>query len=254
MKRLLVIGIGAGDPEQLTVQAVKALNRADLFFLLDKGAGTSALLDLRRAICERYVEDRAYRVVEARLPERARDVADYAASVAALNAAKQALFERLIDEAMADGECGAFLVWGDPSLYDSTLRILDAIIAGGRHAIEYEVIPGISSVQALTARHRVPLNRIGGAVQITSGRRLAQSGMPDGVDDLVVLLDAQDAYARLLGQGLEIFWGAYLGTADEILIAGPLDEVAERIRDTRQRAREAHGWIMDTYLLRRREG
>ena len=38
MRRLLIIGIGAGDPEQVTVQAIKALNRADVFFVIDKGA------------------------------------------------------------------------------------------------------------------------------------------------------------------------------------------------------------------------
>lgn len=38
MKQLLIIGIGAGDPEYLTVQAINAMNRADVFFLMDKGA------------------------------------------------------------------------------------------------------------------------------------------------------------------------------------------------------------------------
>lgn len=253
MKRLLLIGVGAGDPEQLTLQAVKALNRADVFFLLDKGASKTKLLDLRRDICERYVERSDYRVVEAELPERERGVADYAGSVVDLNAAKQALFERLIDEHVAEDGCGAFLVWGDPALYDSSIRILDAILASGRLRFDYEVIPGITSVQALAARHRIPLNHIGGAVQITTGRRLAREGLPAGVQDVVVMLDAQDSYTGLRGQDLEIFWGAYVGTPDELLIAGRLDEVAERIRDTRLKAREANGWIMDTYLLRRVE-
>jgi len=37
MRRLLIIGIGAGDPEQVTVQAIRALNEADVFFMMDKG-------------------------------------------------------------------------------------------------------------------------------------------------------------------------------------------------------------------------
>lgn len=253
MKRLLLIGVGAGDPEQVTIQAIKALNRADVFFLLDKGSSKTKLLDLRREICERYVENRDFRVVEAELPERERGVADYAGSVVDLNAAKQTLFEQLIDEHVGDDECGAFLVWGDPALYDSSIRILDAILASGRQSFDYEVIPGITSVQALAARHRVALNHIGGAVQITTGRRLAREGMPSGVQDVVVMLDAQDSYAGLRGQDLEIFWGAYVGTPDELLISGRLDEVAERIRETRLKAREANGWIMDTYLLRKAE-
>jgi precorrin-6A synthase len=46
--------------------------------------------------------------------------------------------------------------------------------------------------------------------------------------------------------------GAYLGTPDEITLSGPLGEVGELIRLTRDRARANKGWIMDTYLLRRR--
>jgi len=37
MKKLLVIGVGAGNPDYITMQAVKALNRVDVFFLMDKG-------------------------------------------------------------------------------------------------------------------------------------------------------------------------------------------------------------------------
>lgn len=50
---------------------------------------------------------------------------------------------------------------------------------------------------------------------------------------------------------LRVFWGAYLGTPDEVLIAGLLGEVAAEITRTRAELRDRHGWIMDTYLLRR---
>ncbi len=66
-----------------------------------------------------------------------------------------------------------------------------------------------------------------------------------------MMLDAKDTYRRFVGQGLHIYCGAYVGTADEILIAGSLDEMAERIVMTRAAARERNGWIMDSYLLRK---
>ena len=47
--------------------------------------------------------------------------------------------------------------------------------------------------------------------------------------------------------------GAYLGGPDEILRAGRLPEVAADIDATRAAARARKGWIMDTYLLRRRD-
>ncbi|BFT62490.1 precorrin-6A synthase (deacetylating) [Pseudomonas moorei] len=250
MKKLLVIGIGAGNPDYITIQAVKALNTVDVFFLMDKGRSKDTLIDLRRDICERYITDRHYRFVEARSPERDRDDADYRASVDDLNQARQRIFERLINEEMTDEECAAFLVWGDPALYDSTLRILQAILTSGACTFEYEVIPGITSVQALAAQHKVALNQIGRSVEITTGRRLA-AGQVSEADSLVVMLDAQDAYRQVADQETEIYWGAYLGTPDEILISGRLKDVADEIERVRKAARLANGWIMDTYLLRK---
>jgi precorrin-6A synthase len=252
MKTILVIGIGAGDPDHITVQAVKALNRTDVFFLLDKGPAKADLIELRKEICRRHLKGDHHRFVDAESPAWDKRTPTYGPTVDALNADKQALFERLIEGEMAEGECGAFLVWGDPALYDSTIRILDAIVARGAVEIDYEVIPGISSVQALAARHRIPLNRIGGPVEITTGRRLAQ-GFPEHADSVVVMLDANDTYRQVAAEGLDIWWGAYVGTPDEILISGRLEDVAEEIAHVRAEARAAKGWIMDSYLLRRRE-
>ncbi|WP_223459846.1 precorrin-6A synthase (deacetylating) [Pseudomonas sp. GL-RE-19] len=252
MKKLLVIGIGAGNPDYITMQAVKALNQVDVFFLMDKGQGKDKLIELRREICERYITDHDYRFVEAHSPERERErgEVDYKTSVDDLNLAKQQTFERLINEEVSDGQCGGFLVWGDPALYDSTIRILQAIQASGACAFEFEVIPGITSVQALAARHKVALNQIGRSVEITTGRRLA-AGQVSDADSLVVMLDAQDAYQQVVDQDTEIYWGAYLGTPDEILISGKLKDVADEIERVRKAARLANGWIMDTYLLRK---
>lgn len=255
VKKILVIGIGAGDPNYLTVQAIDALNAADVFFVMDKGPAKDKLVALRKEICARFIKDHDYRIVEAASPERRRDggnSADYRAAVAELNRDKQRVFEQLIETELADGQCGAFLVWGDPSLYDSTIRILDAILAQARIAFDFEVIPGISSVQALAAKHRVPLNFVGRPVAITTGRRLAQDGLAPDTDSAVVMLDAQNAWLDLAGEDLDIYWGAYVGTPDEILMSGRLDEVKDEIARVRAEARDANGWIMDTYLLRRR--
>ena len=250
MKKILVIGIGAGDPEYLTIQAVNALNRVDVFFLLDKGASKEKLVEFRRELCRRFIKDRNYRFVDADSPEWERRSADYGATIASLNRDKQAVFERLISKGMQDGECGAFLVWGDPALYDSTIRILEAIARSGAHSVEYEVIPGISAAQALAAKHRTTLNRIGSPVEITTGRRIAR-GFPENADSVVVMLDAENTYQQFADQDIDIFWGAYIGTPDEILIAGKLKDVADHIARVRAEARRANGWIMDTYLLRR---
>jgi precorrin-6A synthase len=253
MKKILIIGIGAGDPDYVTIQAVKALNRVDVFFLLEKGADKAELIELRKEICRRHITNDTHRFVDADSPAWARDAKDYLPTVDALNRDKRALFERLIAEEMAEGECGAFLVWGDPAIYDSTIRILEAISKDGALAFDYEVIPGISSVQALAARHRVPLNRIGEAIEITTGRKLAE-GLPDRAASVVVMLDGDNAYRRFTADDIDIYWGAYLGTPDELLVSGKLKDVAGEIERVRAEARRRKGWIMDTYLMRKGDG
>ncbi|GGY07716.1 precorrin-6A synthase (deacetylating) [Streptomyces djakartensis] len=252
MRRIHVIGIGAGDPDQLTLQAVRALRDTDVFFILDKGEAKADLTGLRRDLLATHLTDGTYRIVEARDPERDRAAGGtaYSPAVAAWRSARAGVYERLIGEDLGPHETGAFLVWGDPALYDSTLGILEEVLDRGTVAFEYDVVPGISSVSALAARHRTGLNRVAGPVQITTGRRLAE-GLPEDADDVVVMLDAHQAFRRYAQEDIHIYWGAYLGTPDEILVSGPIAEAAPRIERLRAEARERKGWIMDTYLLRR---
>ncbi|TDU82213.1 precorrin-6A synthase (deacetylating) [Kribbella voronezhensis] len=247
---ILVIGIGAGDPDHLTLQAAKAIERVDVFFVLDKGEVKQELVELREEILRRHGSQ--YRVVVGQDPERDRSSAAYVESVDDWRRRRADVCADLIAGELGADQVGAFLVWGDPSLYDSTLAILDDIQDRGELTFEVEVIPGISSVSALAARHRVGLNQVGRPIQITTGRRLAKN-WPDDVDDVVVMLDAQTAFTAHTDQDAEIYWGAYLGTPDELLVAGKLSEVAEEITEVRAAARERKGWIMDTYLLRRNQ-
>jgi precorrin-6A synthase len=251
VRRLLVIGIGAGDPEHVTAQAVRALNEVDVFFVVDKGGDTGDLMALRKEVCERFIEHPSYRIVDLPDPPRDRQATAYAGAVDDWRARRADVWGRALRDELSDDAVGGLLVWGDPSLYDSTIDVVERILTAGTIVFEYEVIPGISSVQALAARHRIAINRVGGAVQITTGRRLANDGWPDGIDDLVVMLDADCSFRALDPDGVEVFWGAYLGTPDELLVAGPLAEAAPKIEAIRADARRRKGWIMDTYLLRR---
>ncbi|MGE8467390.1 precorrin 6A synthase [compost metagenome] len=247
MKDLLLIGIGPGDPRQITYEAVEALRRASVFFVLDKGTEKDELVRLRKMILERYRPEGGYRLVQVADPSRDGQAVDYVGAVQDWHRQRSALYAYMIEDEMGVGDIGAFLLWGEPGLYDSTLRVLDLVRAGGL-ALRLEVIPGISSVQALAARHQVPLNRIGEPLTVLPGRRLAGQGR---IDNVVVMLDGQCAFAQLDDPALMIYWGAYLGTEDEVLIAGPLQAVKAQILEVRERERLRKGWIMDTYLLRR---
>lgn len=250
MRTLFVVGIGPGDPDQVTVQAIRALEDADVLFLVDKGADQRELVDLRRQICERHLPHRDHRIVEIPDPVRDRDAADYREAVDAWREQRAHAWHDAIRSELAPDEAGAFLVWGDPAIYDATITVLDRVLELGGVAFTVEVIPGVSSVQALAARHRVPLNRVGGGIHITTGRRLREE-IAVG-EDAVVMLDRDDAFAAVPdAENTEIYWGAYLGTPDELLVAGKVGDVAGEIAALRAEARRRKGWIMDIYLLRR---
>lgn len=243
MRDLSLIGIGTGNPDHLTFQATAAMREADLILIPRKGADKADLADLRRGICDRVLGADA-RVVEFDLPRRDAS-GDYLAGVEAWHDAIARAWQTAV--AATGARHVALLVWGDPSLYDSSLRIAARLSPAPR----IRVTPGITALQALTAAHRIPLNRIGAPVLITTGRRLRDGGWPEGVDTLAVMLDGGCAFQTLDPGGASIWWGAYLAMPEEVLAAGPLAEVGPRIAETRERERERHGWIMDTYLLRR---
>jgi precorrin-6A synthase len=246
-RHIHVIGVGAGDPDYMTVQAIRALNDTQVFFAMDKGEAKSDLVALRREICARFIREPGYRFVELADPKRSTGLScgeDYRAAVSDWHAARARVWASAISAELGPDGVGAFLAWGDPSLYDSTLRILDAVAA--EVDFTFDVIPGITAVQALTARHRIPLNEVGEPVLITTGRQLRARGFSGSA---VVMLDADCSFLECPAD-TRIWWGAYLGTVDELLMAGSIGEVGTRIAALRADARALHGWIMDTYLLR----
>jgi precorrin-6A synthase len=252
MRTVSVVGIGSGNPEHVTVQAINELNAADVIFMLDKGDERESLIDVRTQICKRYITDDC-RIVTVADAQRDRSAAQYTTAVEDWRTQRADIYERLLSTELAEDSRGAILAWGDPALYDSTLHVLHEVRARGTVSFDLRVIPGISSVQALAAQHQISLTRTGRPLHITTGRRLAAEGFPAHSDDVVVMLDARSAFSVAAGDD-EIYWGAYIGTPDEILIAGRVADVGPRIVAEREAARQRHGWIMDTYLLRRTSG
>jgi len=243
---LWLIGIGTGNPDHLTLQAIKALNAVDLILIPRKGADKADLADLRRLICAEVVTNPAVQTAEFDMPRRDTTHPDYARGVDDWHEAIAAVWAETIARHPGAGRV-ALLVWGDPSLYDSTLRIAARL----RPAPQITVIPGITSLQALTAAHAIAINDIGAPFTVTTGRRLRDAGWPAGVDTLLVMLDGDCSFASLPPAGVSIWWAAYVGMPQQITQAGPLETTGPQIVAARAAARAAHGWIMDIYLLRR---
>jgi precorrin-6A synthase len=244
---LSLIGIGCGDPGQLTRQAIRAINAADLVLIPRKGEEKADLADLRRTICADVLTNSATRIAEFDLPVRDTAREDYRGGVDDWHDAVAASWSREIARHLGREGRVAMLIWGDPSLYDSSLRIARRL----QPKPEIEVIPGITSIQALCAAHKIPLNEIGEPFLVTTGRRLREGGFPVGIDTVVVMLDGGTAFQSLDPKGLSIWWGAYLGMEGEIILSGPLAETGARIATVRAEARARHGWIMDSYIIKR---
>lgn len=246
--RLSLIGIGTGNPEHLTLQAVRAINEAALILIPRKGPDKADLAELRRSICANVLKNPGTKLVEFDLPQRDAANPDYRAGVDDWHNAIAQCWKQVLDSELPDGGEAALLVWGDPSLYDSTLRI------AARLDVQVRVIPGITSLQALTAAHAMVLNEIGEPFTVTTGRQLREHGWPGGANTLAVMLDGGCAFQTLQPDAVTIWWGAYLGMREQMIISGPLAAAGPEIVQARADARAAHGWIMDIYILRRATG
>jgi precorrin-6A synthase len=247
MQHLTLVGIGTGNPNHLTRQAVQALNAADLILIPRKGDTRADLADLRRAICAEVVTNPATALVEIDLPVRDEGIADYVARVEDWHDRIAAVWAAAVAGHPGPHGRVALLVWGDPSLYDSTLRIAARLTP----APQVTVVPGITALQALTAAHAIPLNALAGPVTITTGRRLRDHGWPAEADRVAVMLDGECAFQTLPPDGLTIWWGANIGLPEQALDHGPLDRAKPRILAARAALRARHGWVMDIYLLAR---
>ncbi|MEP9365436.1 precorrin-6A synthase (deacetylating) [Nocardioides sp. CN2-186] len=230
---ITVIGMGMG-PAHLTGEAVEALGECDYVVAASKGPD-DPLLGVRRAVCEAH----GVELVVVADPERDRDdPADYPAAVRTWHDARVEAYRQVID---ARGGRVGFLVWGDPALYDSTIRIASEL------SPDLRVVPGISAPQILAARHRIVLHPVGQPVHVTTQRRMREA-VDAGQTNLVVMLSA-----GLDLDGLDdwsIWWGANLGTDSEELVAGRVGDVLAELDAARDRAKSAAGWVMDVSLLR----
>ncbi|MEM9902467.1 MAG: precorrin-6A synthase (deacetylating) [Pseudomonadota bacterium] len=242
MIELWLIGIGTGNPAHVTLEAQAALRAAALVLVPCKGQDKADLAELRHRILAESGSTAPVATFD--MPVRDESL-PYAERVTRWHDKIARVWAETIASRQPQGPV-ALLVWGDPGLYDSTLRVAARLSPRPR----VSVVPGITSLQVLTAAHAIPFNTVNGAVTVTTGRRLRAHGWPKGAESVAVMLDGECSFQHLPAENLHIWWGGFLGMAEEVLEAGPLSEAGPRIIATRAQARSQHGWIMDCYLLR----
>lgn len=248
--KVRVLGVGMG-PQHVTAEVADALRCADYVLAAEKSADDQ-LLALRRRIVEAYPgPEGPAEVVAVPDPQRDRSpelsAGGYQTAVSDWHDARAAQYATLLAQR---GGTAAFLVWGDPSLYDSTIRILEKVRALGV-GLDYDVLPGISAPQLLAARHRIVLHDVGQPVHVTTGRRLSEA-VAAGQNNIVAMLNPPPE--RLDFTGLAdwtLWWGANLGAPGEHLVSGKIADVLPEVASARAAAQQTDGWVMDVYLMRK---
>lgn len=240
MKKIYLIGIGPGDPKYLTVEAIETIRKLNVFLVPLKKGGKQELTDIRERIIDYCHPDRDYKLIKLDFPERKKS-SPYEKSVKQWRDQKT----EIILKALENIEEAGLLVLGDPSLYDGHI---DIMLELKKHiSLEFEIIPGISSIQILSARHKISLSKIAGSVILTTPRGLKK--IKDLNDNIVVLLDNYETFKLFKEKNPKIYWGAYLGTEKESIYSGQLHQCIEQLIDLRRRLKKENGWIMETYLL-----
>jgi precorrin-6A synthase len=252
--RVRILGVGMG-PQHVTAEVADALRTVDYVLAAEK-SDDDRLLALRRQIVSAHPGPRGPAELVA-LPDPQRDratgltTAGYESAVADWHDARASQYATVLRER---GGTAAFLVWGDPSLYDSTIRVVEkvrALLKADSVDVDYDVLAGISAPQLLAARHRIVLHEVGKPVHITTGRRL-QEAVAAGLDNIVAMLNPPPARLDFTGlQDWTIWWGANLGAAGEQLLAGRLGDVLPAIAEARAEAEAHDGWVMDAFLVRK---
>ncbi len=153
--KLYGVGVGPGDPELLTLKAIRILGQTDIVFAASSTKNDySTALDIARP----HLKD-GTPVLHLPFP-MTRDAQ-------ALAAAWEENARRVAVE-LAGGKVGVFLTLGDPSLY-STFAYLRRTLKQVATEVETETIPGITSFQAVAAKSGRSLVEAGQSLVIVSG-------------------------------------------------------------------------------------
>ena len=132
--RLIGVGVGPGDPELLTLKAVRAIRAADLIFApVRRPGGRSLSLE----IVGEHLDRERQQVIDVPFPE-SQDGESWERAA------------RHVAEVLGSDRHGVFLTEGDPTLFGSFGHVAAAIRAL-RPDLEIEIVPGVSSITAAAA-------------------------------------------------------------------------------------------------------
>ncbi|MBO4346735.1 MAG: precorrin-2 C(20)-methyltransferase [Lachnospiraceae bacterium] len=151
--KLFAVGVGPGDPELLTLKAVKTIKNADCI-ACPQSRGEPGI---------------AYRVAQGAVPEIASKellLLDFPMCEDDIKEFHEKAAEQIILR-LSKGKNVAFLTLGDPEFYSTFYYIADII---GNNGYDFEIINGITSFSAVSSKLKMPLSLGDESVMITSGK------------------------------------------------------------------------------------
>jgi precorrin-2/cobalt-factor-2 C20-methyltransferase len=157
---LIVVGLGPGDPELVTIKGMRAIEQADVIFV-PRSKDDADSVALR--IAEPWLTARQQVIPVTTPMTRDEDKLKAAWQGVAAEIAQQLL--------TGQGErCGAYLILGDPLIY-GTFTYIAEILRAQYPAIKVEFIPGITSFSAGAARLQTPLSMTSDRIAIVPASR-----------------------------------------------------------------------------------
>lgn len=151
MAKLYGLGVGPGDPELMTLKAVRLIRECDIIAIPASGQAVNAAYTIAKGAVP-DMDDK--KIVEVSMP-MIRDKE-------ALNASHDAAARQIIGY-LEQGKNVAFLTLGDPSIYSTYIYVHDRVLAKGYEA---EIVPGIPSFCAVSARLNEGLTEAAEALHI----------------------------------------------------------------------------------------
>ncbi len=172
--KVYLIGAGPGDPKLITVKGLEALRKGDVV-VYDRLASPSLLAELKPGAEKIYV---------GKLPDR--------------HTMKQEEINRLLVDLALRGKTVIRLKGGDPGIFG---RVGEEAGLLAEHGIEYEIVPGVSSVTAVPAYAGIPVTHrdFASSVTIVTGHE-----NPDKLDQTIRwdhLAACTDTLIFLMGVG-----------------------------------------------------
>lgn len=223
--KLYVLGVGPGDPELLTLKAVRILNGISCI-CVPKGREEGSSLAL--SIVKKAVNIAGKEIIEAHFPMRKTKEAEHECE---LNKKWQEIIEIVYNRLNKDIDM-AFITIGDPTIYSTFFYLYDKLIELNP-GLNIEIIPGVSSVNAAAARARLSLGLADEKIAILPASYTDDIKKALEKFDTVVLMKVHRVFEKLLNALTEM---NLIDNAIYISKAGMEDErIFANIRDVKEK-------------------